>query len=80
MPYTLLYEPEDSDLETVENIEGFDAALHRAADLAIGGAVIISLRDEGGQMVEHDLIDEFMYRKLDAAANTTRTNCNTAHG
>lgn len=62
MTYTLTYDEGQTSTETFETL---DEALDRAADLAIEGEVIQSLRGPGGA-IEHDLIDVWMYRKLDA--------------
>jgi hypothetical protein len=58
--YSLTYE------DGIETFETLDEALDRASDLAIAGTVIHSLRGPEGTFA-HDLIDVWMYKKLDAA-------------
>lgn len=58
--YTLTYE---GGIETAETL---DEILDRAADLAIEGTVIDSLVGPEG-IFSHDLIDAWMYKKLDIA-------------
>lgn len=60
MTYTLTYEG------GTETFQTLDESLDRAADLAIDGVVIDSLVGPEG-IYSHDLIDVWMYRKLDNA-------------
>lgn len=62
--YTLVHEAEGQPV--TETTESLDEALDRAADLAIAGMVIISVDGPEGP-VAHDLVDEWVYRKLAAA-------------
>ena len=63
MTYTVSYEVEGTpDTDTAEDLDGI---LHRAADLAISGAVVLSVDGPNGP-VALDLVDDWVYRKLAA--------------